>query len=118
MKQMKKQEKMDSLVNEAKQNDEKQQHEKFGSGKRQKNLKGGAASMANEAQTNRPPEKKRKPTKERIIKPQGLDFANQAGALMAQPASIEMMPPKDMMHEASKPEKTTSGVKLESMKIV
>ena len=48
--------------------------------------------------------------------PQGLDFANQAGALMAQPQKIEMLPPKDMTKEATRPEKTTSGVKNQSMK--
>ena len=32
---------------------------------------------------------------------------------MAQPSSIELLPPKDMSKEATKPEQTTSGVKLE-----
>ena len=33
---------------------------------------------------------------------------------MAQPKTIELLPPNDMMREATKPEQTTSGVKLES----
>ena len=35
---------------------------------------------------------------------------------MAQPQKVEMMPPKDMTKEATHPEKTTSGVKNQSMK--
>ena len=35
---------------------------------------------------------------------------------MAQPQIIEMLPPKDMTKEATRPEKTTSGVKNQSMK--
>ena len=65
-----------------------------------------------------PLKKKGNPLRKELSNPQGLDFANQARALMAQPASIEMMPSKDMTHKASKPEKTTSGVKLDSMKVL
>ena len=54
--------------------------------------------------------------KKELSNPQGLDFANQAGALMAQPQKIEMLPPKDMTKEATCPKKTTSGVKNQSMK--
>ena len=66
-----------------------------------------------------PLQKKKKagnPLKKELSSPQGLDFANQAGALMAQPQKVEMMPPKDMTKEATHPEKTTSGVKNQSMK--
>ena len=56
------------------------------------------------------------PLKKELSNPQGLDFANQAGALMAQPQKAEMMPPKDVTKEAAHPEKTTSGVKNQSMK--
>ena len=35
---------------------------------------------------------------------------------MAQPQKVEMMPPKDTTKEAACPEKTTSGVKNQSMK--
>ena len=68
---------------------------------------------------NAPPRKKKKAgnaLKKELSNPQGLDFANQAGALMAQPQKIEMLPPKDMTKEATRPEKTTSGVKNQSMK--
>ena len=58
------------------------------------------------------------PLKKELSNPQGLDFANQAGALMAQPTKIEMIPPKDVTKEATRPEKTTSGVKNESIVIL
>ena len=45
------------------------------------------------------------PLRKELSNPQGLDFANQAGALMAQPQKIEMLPPKDMTKEATRPEK-------------
>ena len=35
---------------------------------------------------------------------------------MAQPTSIELLTPKDMINEATKPEQTTSGVKTETVK--
>ena len=37
---------------------------------------------------------------------------------MAQPQQIELLPPKDMMKESTKPEHTTSGVKNESTKVL
>ena len=58
------------------------------------------------------------PLKKELSNPQGLDFANQAGALMAQPTKIEMILPKDVTKEATRPEKTTSGVKNESIIIL
>ena len=58
------------------------------------------------------------PLKKEMSNPQGLDFANQAGALMAQPTKIEMIPPKDVTKEATRHEKTTSGVKNESIVIL
>ena len=51
-----------------------------------------------------PPKKKKKeenPLKKELSNPQGLDFANQAGALMAQPQKVEMLPPKDMTKEST-----------------
>ena len=68
-----------------------------------------------------PPPKKKKmdnPLKKELSNPQGLDFANQVGALMAQPTKIEMIPPKDVIKEATRPDKTTSGVKNESIVIL
>ena len=62
---------------------------------------------------NKPP-KKDNPLKRELNNLQGLDFANQAGSLMAQPKTIEILPPNDMTREATKCEQTTSGVKLES----
>ena len=63
-------------------------------------------------------EKERKPLKKELSNPQGLDFANQAGALMAQPQKVEMLPPKDITKESTQPEKATSGVKNESKKVL
>ena len=37
---------------------------------------------------------------------------------MAQPQQIELLPPKDMMKESTKPERTTSEVKNESTKVL
>ena len=84
-----------------------------------KKLTGGAIGMEDTSNPNAPPRKKKKagnPLKKELSNPQGLDFANQAGALMAQPQKIEMLPPKDMTKEATRPKKTTSGVKNQSMK--
>ena len=55
-----------------------------------------------------PPPKKKKmdnPLKKELSNPQGLDFADQAGALMAQSTKIEMILPKDVTKEATRPEK-------------
>ena len=67
-----------------------------------------------------PPRRKRKknPLKKELSNPQGLDFANQAGALMAQPQKVEMLPPKDIAKESTRPEKAMSGVKNESKKVL
>ena len=46
-------------------------------------------------------EKERKPLKKELSNPQGLDFANQARALMAQPQKVEMLPPKDITKEST-----------------
>ena len=86
-----------------------------------KKLTDGAIGMEDTSNPNAPPGKKKKagnPLKKELSNPQGLDFANQAGALMAQPQKIEMLPPKDMTKEATRPEKTTSGVKNQSMKML
>ena len=77
---------------------------KFGSGKKKKkSLTGGATGAATGGMANKPP-KKDNPLKRELNNPQGLDFANQAGSLMAQPKTIELLTS----------EQTTSGVKLES----
>ena len=38
--------------------------------------------------------------------------------LMAEPQKVEILPPKDMTKEAARPEKTMSGVKNESTKVL
>ena len=83
-------------------------------------LIGGAIGLEATSTPNAPPKKKKagNPLKKELSNPQGLDFANQAGALMAQPQKVEMMPPKDMTKEAARPEKTMSGVKNESTKVL
>ena len=84
-----------------------------------RSLKGGAIGLENTSRPNAPPKKKKaeNPLKKELLNPQGLDFVNQAGALMAQPQKVKMLPPKDMTKEAARPEKT-SGVKNESTKIL
>ena len=81
--------------------------------KEKKSLTGGATGAATGGMPKKPLKKdndlKREPNN-----PQGLDLANQAGLLMAQPKTIELLPPNDMTREATKPKQTTSGVKLES----
>ena len=76
-------------------------------------MTGGATGAAMGGMANKPP-KKDNPLKRELNNPQGLDFANQAGSLMAQPKTIELLPPNDMTREATKPKQTTLGVKLES----
>ena len=71
-------------------------------------LIGGAIGLESTSTPNAPPKKKKKtgnPLKKELSNPQGLDFANQAGALMAQTQKVEMMLPKDMTKEAARPEK-------------
>ena len=63
-------------------------------------------------------EKERKPLKKELSNPQGLDFANQARALVAQPQKVEILPPKDITKESTQPEKAMSGVKNESKKVL
>ena len=63
-------------------------------------------------------EKERNPLMKELSNPHGLDFANQAGALMAQPQKVEMLPPKDITKESTRLEKATSGVKNESKKVL
>ena len=81
-------------------------------------LKGGAIGLENMSPPNKPLKKKKakNPLKKELSNPQGLDFANQAGALMAEPSKIEMLLPKDMTREATRPERTTSGVRSKSTK--
>ena len=83
-------------------------------------LMGGAIGLEGNSIANAPPKKKKKenPLKKELSNPQGLDFANQAGALMAQPQKVEMLPPKDITKESTRPEKATSGVKNESIKVL
>ena len=105
------------LVHEAKQllqdikYDERKQKKKVG--KKRKTLKGGATGAATRGISNNPP-KMDNPLKRELNNLQGLEFANQAGSLITQPSSIELLPPKDMSKEATKPEQTTSGVELET----
>ena len=77
-------------------------------------MKGGATGAATGGLANRLPQKKDSPFKRELNNPQGLDFATQTGSLMAQPASMELLPPNDMTKESSKPEQTTCGVKLQT----
>ena len=81
---------------------------------------GGAIGLEGNFIANAPPKKKKKenPLKKELSNPQGLDFANQAGALMAQPQKVEMLPPKDITKESTQPEKATSGVKNKSKKVL
>ena len=81
---------------------------------------GGAIGLEGNFIANAPPKKKKKenPLKKELSNPQGLDFANQAGALMAQPQKVEMLPPKDITKESTRLEKATSGVKNESKKVL
>ena len=67
-------------------------------------LMGGAIGLKGNSIANAPPPKKKKkenPLKKELSNPQGLDFANQAGALMAQPQKVEMLPPKDITKEST-----------------
>ena len=66
-------------------------------------LMGGAIGLEGNFIANAPPKKKKKenPLKKELSNPQGLDFANQAGALMAQPQKVEMLPPKDITKEST-----------------
>ena len=59
--------------------------------------------VSKEAPLQMPPKKKKKenPLKKELSNPQGVDFANQAGALMAQPQKVEMLPPKDITKEST-----------------
>ena len=83
-------------------------------------LMGGAIGLEGNFIANAPSKKKKKenPLKKEQSNPQGLDFANQARALMAQPQKVEMLPPKDITKESTRPEKATSGVKNESKKVL
>ena len=76
-------------------------------------MTGGATGAAMGGMANKPL-KKDNPLKRELNNPQGLDFAGQAGSLMAQPKTIELLYPNDMTREATKPEQTASGVELES----
>ena len=59
-------------------------------------LKAGAIGPENMSPPNKPLKQKKAENllKKELSNPQGLDFANQAGALMAQPSKVEMLPPK------------------------
>ena len=87
---------------------------------KKRSLKGGAIGLENKSRPNAPSKKKKAENllKKELLNPQGLDFANQAGALTAQPQKVEMLPPKDMTKEAARPDKTMSGVKNESTKVL
>ena len=61
---------------------------------------------------------KENPLKKEIANPAGLDFANQVGALLAQPTKINMVPPADESRKSTQPEKIPFGVKTESKKVL
>ena len=61
---------------------------------------------------------KENPLKKEIANLAGLDFANQVGALLAQPTQINMVPPADQSRKSTQPEKIPSGVKTESKKVL
>ena len=54
-------------------------------------MTGGTTGAAMRGMPNKPL-KKENPLKRELNNPQGLDFANQAGSLMAQPKTIELLP--------------------------
>ena len=88
---------------------------------KKRTLKGVAIGTEDTSTPNAPPKRKKKaenPLRKELSNPQGLDIGNQGGALMAQPQQIELLPPKDMTKESTKPERTTSGVKNESTKVL
>ena len=62
------------------------------------------------------PKPKENPLKKELANPAGLDFANQMGAILAQPTQINMVPPGDESRRAVQPEKIASGVKSETKK--
>ena len=68
-------------------------------------LMGGAIGLEGNSIENAPPppkkKKKENPLKKELSNPQGLDFANQARALVAQPQKVEMLPPKDITKEST-----------------
>ena len=68
-----------------------------------KPLMGGAIGLEGNSIADAPPKKKKKenPLKKELSNPQGLDFANQARTLMAQPQKVEMLPPKDITKEST-----------------
>ena len=61
---------------------------------------------------------KENPLKKEIANPAGLNFANQVGALLAQPTKINMVPPADESRKSTQPEKIPFGVKTESKKVL
>ena len=79
---------------------------KFGR-ERRNNLKEGALANSKSKTSEKP---NKNPLRKELNNLQGLDFANQAGSLMAQPKQIELLPLADMTKEAGRPEQTTSGV--------
>ena len=56
--------------------------------------------------------------KEMGATPSGLDFANQVGALLAQPTTVKMIPPGDETRPSTQPEKISTGVKTETKKVL
>ena len=67
------------------------------------------------AQAKKTPEN---PLKKELANPSGLDFANQMGAIVAQPTEINMIPPGDETRPAVQPEKIASGVKSETKRVL
>ena len=61
---------------------------------------------------------KENPLKKELANPSGLDFANQMGAILAQPTQINMVPPGDESRRSVQPEKISSGIKSETKKVL
>ena len=93
------------LINEQLTPQQQQQQQTNEDGE-QKKIIGGATTTA----TN--------PLKKEVGSTSSLDFANQVGALLAQPTTIKMIPPDDEMRPSTKPEKISTGIKTESKKVL
>ena len=91
----------------------KKEIKKFGSGKKKnKSLTGGATGAAMGRMPNKPP--KRITPQERTEQPSRIRLCQSSGFTHGSAKAIELLPLSDMMREATKPEQTSSGVKLES----
>ena len=80
--------------------------------RRKKLLTGGATGAAMRGIANKPP--KRIIPQERTKQPPRIRLCQSSWFTHGSTKTIELLPPNDMMREATKPKQTTSGVKLES----